>query len=51
MKEYWNLIKNRIELFVVTNWNSNRIFDKGKIIFIGVVLFFIIVNLLYSLFT
>ena len=49
MKKYWELIKTKVKSFVITNWNSDRIFDKGKIIAIGIVLFFILWKLIYSL--
>ena len=50
MEKYWNQIKYSIVSYVITNWNSNRIFDKGKIIAIGVVIFFILWKLIYNIF-
>ena len=45
MKQYWNQIKYSIVSYVITNWNSDKIFDKGKIIAIGVVIFFYIMEI------
>ena len=50
MKKYWNQIKYSVISYAVTNWNSDRIFDKGKIIAIGLVIFFILWKLIYSIF-
>ena len=39
MKQYWDIAKKKVIDYVTVNWNSDSIFDKGKIIAIGVVLF------------
>jgi len=50
MKKYWQLVKDKITDYVVYNWNTDGYFNKGKLIFIGVTLFFILWKLLYNLF-
>tara|TARA_R110002050_G_scaffold267487_2_gene409164 strand:- start:337 stop:492 length:156 start_codon:yes stop_codon:yes gene_type:complete len=50
MRRYWELIKEKISDFVVSNWQSDNYYDRGKIIFIGVVLFFMTWKLIYSIF-
>lgn len=50
MKKYWYLIKEKVTDFVVSNWKSDGYYNKTKIIFIAVVLFFMIWKLLYSIF-
>ena len=50
MKRYWELIKEKVFNYVYENWNSKGYYNKGKIIFIGVVLFFMTWKLLYSIF-
>ena len=50
MKRYWILAKEKVIDYVSTNWNSKGYYNKSKIIFIGVVLFFMIWKLLYSIF-
>lgn len=49
MKKYWDIVKNKVINYTLTNWNSDRIFDKGKIIAIGVVLVFLLWKLIYSI--
>ena len=44
-------IKLSIKKYILDNWNSDRLFDKGKIIAIGVVLFFILWKLIYNIFS
>ena len=39
-------IKLSIKKYIHNNWNSDRLFDKGKLIFIGVVLFFLLIKLI-----
>lgn len=51
MKRYWTVIKEKIKEYVVDNWSSDSFFDKGKIVFIGVVLFFIFIKIIYSIFS
>jgi hypothetical protein len=43
-------IKLSIKKYIFDNWNSDRLFDKGKIIAMGVVIFFILWKLIYSIF-
>lgn len=50
MKKYWNNIKYEVIAFAVTNWNSDRLFDKGKVIFIGIVIFFLLIKFIYEIF-
>ncbi len=50
MKFYIELIKLRVKNFINDNWNSGRLFDKGKIIFIGLVTLFIFIKIIYSIF-
>lgn len=50
MKRYWTLAKEYVKDFVVTNWNSDGYFNKGKIIFIGVVLFFLLIKIISAIF-
>lgn len=41
-------IKLNIKKYIFENWNSERMFDKGKIIFIGLIAFFLLWKLIYS---
>ena len=50
MKKYWDIAKEQVTNYIISNWRSDSIFDKGKLIFIGVALFFVLWKLLYSLF-
>ena len=50
MKFYYELIKLRVKNFITDNWNSERLFDKGKIIFIGLVILLILIKIIYSIF-
>lgn len=50
MKLYWELTKQRVKDFVTSNWQSERLFDKGKIIAIGLVIFFLLWKLIYNIF-
>lgn len=50
MKQYWDIAKKKVIDYVTVNWNSDSIFHKGKIIAIGVVLFFILWKILYEIF-
>lgn len=50
MKKYWEIIKNKVIEYTLLNWYSDSYFHKGKLIFIGVTLFFILCKLIYSLF-
>jgi len=44
-------IKLSIKKYILDNWHSDRLFDKGKIIAIGIVLFFLLWKLIYELLT
>lgn len=48
MKKYWDFIVDKVKNYVVTNWQKEGYFDKGKIIFIGLVAFFLIWKIIYS---
>lgn len=50
MKQYWDIAKKKVIDYVTVNWNSDNIFDKSKIIAMGVVLFFILWKILYAIF-
>jgi hypothetical protein len=50
MKKYWDIVKKQVTDYIKTNWNSDSYFNKGKLIFIGVTLFFVLWKLIYSLF-
>ena len=51
MKKYWDLVKNKVIQYVETNLESERIFDKGKIIFIGLVVFLLFFKVIHSIIT
>ena len=42
-------IKLSIKKYIFDNWNSDSIFNKGKIIFMGLVAFFLLWKLIYSI--
>jgi hypothetical protein len=50
MKRYWFLAKETVIEYVSENWNSDGYYNKGKLIFMGVVLFFILWKIIYSIF-
>ena len=50
IKIYFELAKQKVIDYVKTSWNSDSIFDKGKVIFIGIVLFFVLWKIIYNLF-
>tara|TARA_R100000951_G_scaffold21921_4_gene18222 strand:- start:268 stop:426 length:159 start_codon:yes stop_codon:yes gene_type:complete len=50
IKKYYDIAKAEATKWVVDGWNSDSIFQKGKVIFVGVVLFFIVWKLIYSIF-
>lgn len=50
MKQYWDIAKKKVIDYLKVNWNSDSIFHKGKIIAMGVVLFFILWKILYEIF-
>jgi len=51
LKEFYYIGKNKIKNYIQTSWQSENIYDKGKIVFIGVILFFILVKIIYSIFS
>ena len=50
IKKYWSIVKEAATEWVVDNWKSELMFDKGKVIFVGIVAFFLIWKLLYAIF-
>ena len=50
IKKYWTLAKQYVKDYITTNWNSDSIFNKGKVIFLGLVAFFLVWKLLYAIF-
>lgn len=50
IKKYYDIAKAEAIKWVVDGWNSDSIFQKGKVISVGVVLFFIVWKLIYSIF-
>ena len=51
MKEYWDLVKNKVVQYVKTNLESESIFDKGKIVFIAVVVILLFFKFIHSIIT
>lgn len=51
MQEYWNTIKNKVRFYVQSNLDSDRLFDKAKIIFIGLVIFLVFFKVIHSIIT
>ena len=51
IKSIYNKGKLAVMAWVILNWTSDKIFNKGKVIFAGVVLFFLLVKLVYSIFS
>ncbi len=50
IKIYFELAKAKVINYVKTSWNSDSIFDKGKIVFIGIGLFFVLWKIIYNIF-
>jgi len=50
IKKYWTIVKEAAIDWVVDNWKSDLIFDKGKVIFVGIVLFFVLIKIIYDIF-
>ena len=50
IKKYWSIVKEAAIDWVVDNWKSDLIFDKGKVIFVGIVLFFVLIKIIYDIF-
>ncbi len=43
-------MKDALIGYAVASWNSGRLFDKGKIIFIGFIVLFLLIKIIYSIF-
>ena len=43
-------IINTVKTWFINKWNSERIFDKGTVIFIGIVAFFLLIELISLIF-
>ena len=50
IKKYWSIVKEAAKDWVVDNWKSDLMFDKGKVIFVGVVVFFVLIKIIYDIF-
>jgi hypothetical protein len=50
IKKYYDIAKAEVIKWIFNGWNSDSIFEKGKVIFVGFVLFFILWKLIYSIF-
>ena len=50
IKKYWSIVKKAAIDWVVDNWKSDLIFDKGKVIFVGIVVFFVLIKIIYDIF-
>ena len=50
IKKYWSIVKEAAKDWVVDNWKSEYMFDKGKVIFVGIVLLFLFIKILYAIF-
>lgn len=50
IKVYFELAKAKVINYVKSSWNSDSIFDKGKIIFLGIFAFFILWKIIYDIF-
>lgn len=50
MKRYWFIIKQEAKEWITDNWYSEYYFDKGKVVFVGIVLLLTIIKLIYNLF-
>ena len=50
IKKYWSIVKEAAIDWVVDNWKSDLIFDKGKVIFVGIVVFFVLIKIIYDIF-
>lgn len=50
IKMYLEYAKDKVVNYVKKSWKSDSIFDKGKIIFIGVLIFFLLWKIVYSIF-
>jgi hypothetical protein len=43
-------IVNIVKTWLINKWNSERIFDKGTVVFIGIVAFFLLIKLISLIF-
>jgi hypothetical protein len=50
IKKYWSIVKEAAIDWVVDNWKSEYMFDKGKVIFVGIVVFFVLIKIIYDIF-
>ena len=50
IKKYWSIVKEAAIDWVVDNWKSDLLFDKGKVIFVGVIAFFVLIKIIYDIF-
>ena len=50
IKIYFELAKAKVINYVKSSWNSDSVFDKGKIIFLGILTFFVLWKIIYSIF-
>tara|TARA_R110000787_G_C13324448_1_gene436758 strand:+ start:375 stop:533 length:159 start_codon:yes stop_codon:yes gene_type:complete len=50
IKKHYNITKKKAIKWVVDGWNSDSVFGKGKVIFVGVLVFFILWKIIYSIF-
>ena len=51
IKNKFKEVKLALVTWILSNWNSDSIFNKGKIIFIGFVLLMIIIKIFYAIFS
>jgi hypothetical protein len=50
IKKYWSIVKEAAKDWLVDNWKSDLIFDKGKVIFVGIVVLFVLIKIIYDIF-
>ena len=50
IKKYWSIVKKAAKDWVVDNWKSDLLFDKGKVIFVGVIACFVLIKIIYDIF-
>jgi hypothetical protein len=50
IKKYYDIAKAEVTKWVFNGWNSDSIFQKGKVIFVGIIAFFILWKIVYSIF-
>ena len=50
IKKYWTIVKEAAIDWVADNWKSDLMFDKGKVIFVGIVVFFVLIKIIYDIF-